>query len=481
MSNKALKNKVLSGLIWKFGERILAQGVSFIVSVILARMLTPDEYGIIAMVLVFISLADVFVNSGFATALIQKKDADETDFSTIFWCSLLCSFLIYSILFMCAPFIGDFYNNTSLVLIIRIFGLKVPLSVYNSIQHAYVSKYMMFKKFFFSTLFGTIISGIIGILCAYMKAGVWALVVQYLINTIVDTVILMVTVKWYPKFRFSKKSAKLLMNYGSKILLADLSGTFFGQFRNMVIGKVYKSSDLAHYNKGQQLPSLITNNISLSIMTVLFPALSNEGDDKEKVKQISRRFIRLLSYIMFPALTGLITIAEPLVCVLFTNKWISCVIYVKLFCIGSIIGLLSTTSIQIIKAIGRSDIVLWLEFIKKPVYIILLLIGVKINVVSIAVTMVIYELYGTVINMVYLKKIIGYCLLEQLKDILSAIILSFLMFYIVMFIKVEFIIIEIVLKIIVATFIYIFMSIIFNIEEFQYLKILLFKIIKKDK
>lgn len=230
MSNKALKNKVLSGLIWKFGERILAQGVSFIVSVILARMLTPDEYGIIAMVLVFISLADVFVNSGFATALIQKKDADETDFSTIFWCSLLCSFLIYSILFMCAPFIGDFYNNTSLVLIIRIFGLKVPLSVYNSIQHAYVSKYMMFKKFFFSTLFGTIISGIIGILCAYMKAGVWALVVQYLINTIVDTVILMVTVKWYPKFRFSKKSAKLLMNYGSKILLADLSGTFLDNF-----------------------------------------------------------------------------------------------------------------------------------------------------------------------------------------------------------------------------------------------------------
>lgn len=221
-----LKRKVFSGFIWKFSERMLAQLVSFIVSIVLARLLTPEDYGLVAMVLVFINIADVFVNSGFSTALIQDKNADDIDFSTLFYCSLLCSIVIYFILFLGAPGIAKFYSNTDLVFLIRIFSLKIPMSAYNSIQHAYISRHMLFKKFFFSTLFGTLLSGIAGITFAYMGAGVWALVAQYFTNTIVDTIILSITINWHPKMEFSFKRAKRLMNYGSKVMLADLSGTF---------------------------------------------------------------------------------------------------------------------------------------------------------------------------------------------------------------------------------------------------------------
>ena len=187
MAEANSKNKVLAGLFWKFGERILAQGVSFVVSVVLARLLAPSDYGIIAMVLIFITIADVFVSSGFATALIQKKDSDATDFSTMFYCSLAASIFIYVIVYAMAPFIASFYREPILKNVLRVFALRIPLSVYNTIQHAYVSRHMLFKRFFFSTLFGTLFSGIVGIVMAYMGAGVWALVAQYFTNTIIDS------------------------------------------------------------------------------------------------------------------------------------------------------------------------------------------------------------------------------------------------------------------------------------------------------
>ena len=185
-----LRKKTVSGIFWKFGERITAQLVSFIVSVVLARMLAPADYGMIAMVLIFITIADVFVSSGFATSLIQKKNSDELDYSTMFYCSLIVSIIIYIIIFISAPFIAKFYNNEFITILLRVFALRIPLSVYNTIQHAYVSSQMLFKRFFLSTLVGTIISGIVGIYLAYKNFGVWALVAQYFTNTIIDTLVL---------------------------------------------------------------------------------------------------------------------------------------------------------------------------------------------------------------------------------------------------------------------------------------------------
>lgn len=398
MNNGNLKNQVFSGLIWKFAERILAQGVSFIVSVVLARILMPSDYGIVALILVFINIANVFVTSGFSTALVQNKDANSVDFSTNFYCSLAMSILVYWILFAIAPFLSQFYEMPDLALILRVFALRIPLSAYSAIQHAYVERNMIFKRYFFSTLGGTLISGVVGIMMAYNGFGAWALIAQYFTNTIVDIFVLSITVPWHPEFLFSWKSAKSMMNYGWKILAADLSGTFFDQLRSLIVGKAYTSADLAFYNKGNQLPSLITTNISSSIMTVLFPAIANISDEKKRVKEMTRKAVKIMSYVMFPMLFGLAAVSKPLVNILFTSKWEAAIPFVQILSISSAISLIGGVSLQAIKAIGKSDIILKLEIYKKPIYVLLLVIGVKVSVKAVAGTMLMYSIYGNIVN-----------------------------------------------------------------------------------
>lgn len=421
------KQSVISGLAWKLSERILAQGVSFVVSIILARLLLPEHYGVVAMIIVFIDIANVFVVSGFKTALVQKKDADQTDFSTIFYCSLAASIIIYIVLFWAAPYIATFYSEPLLGPVLRVFALQLIIGSYSSIQHAYVERNMIFKKYFFSTLLGTISSGIVGIIMAYLGFGVWALIAQYFTNSIVDIIVLSITVSWRPQYKFSWKSAHELMSYGWKILAADLIGTFFDKLRSLTIGRVYTTTDLALYNRGQQIPSMITNNISTSVMSVLFPALSNEVNDIDKVKNIIRRAVKMMAYIMTPLLFGMAAVSEPLILVLLTDKWSQSIPYIQLMCVSSAISLIGTTSLQAIKAIGRSDVLLSLETVKKPVYFLLLIIGVKINVLAVAITMLIYSFYGTVLNSNQLRKLIRYSFKEQLEDLLPSMITSSIM------------------------------------------------------
>ena len=216
-----LKDQVIYGLFWKFGERIVAQGVSFIVSLVLARMLMPSQYGIVSLVLVFINLANVFVTNGLGESLIQKKNSNQEDFSTMFFCSLIFSLILYFLLFISAPYISKFYNNSELTIVIRVLSLQVPLSAVKTIQQAYVSKHMIFKKFFFSTIGGTLVSGCVGIGMAFYGYGVWALVAQYLTNSLIDTLILFLTVDWHPSFQFNYNSAKVLTSYGWKLVLSQ--------------------------------------------------------------------------------------------------------------------------------------------------------------------------------------------------------------------------------------------------------------------
>ena len=272
------KEKVLAGLFWTFGERILAQGVSFILSIILARILLPSEYGIIAMVMVFINIANVFTSTGFGEALVQKKDADELDFSTVFFCTLSLSIVIYIILFIGAPYIAEFYHTKEIILVLRILSIKIVLSSIATVQHAYVQKRMIFKKFFFSTLGGTVISGILGIVLAYSGFGVWALVFQYLTNTIIDILVLLKTVPWHPRLIFSVERAKQLMDFGWKLVFSNLINVVYNESRSLIIGRSYSSADLAYYNKGNQIPSLAITNIDTAIGNVVFPAMSAAED-----------------------------------------------------------------------------------------------------------------------------------------------------------------------------------------------------------
>lgn len=470
MSDKNTRNSVLGGMFWKFSERLLTQGASFLVSLILARLLSPDDHGLIALVQVFLNLAAVFISCGFSTALIQKKDADDTDFSTIFYCSLICSFVIYGVLFAIAPLVADFYSEPSLTKLLRIFALQVPLSVYNSIQVAYISRHMLFRKTFVSSMINAVLSGAVGIGMAMAGWGVWALVGQSMMNTLTNTVILMVMIPWRPKLLFSWSAAKKLMKFGSGVLGAELSAAFFLELRTLVVGQVFSTADLAYYNKGRQIPTLLTSNLSTTIMTVMFPAMANRSDDVLQVKQMTKRSIKVLSYILVPCMFGLSAVMEPMILLLYTEKWAQTIPFGQLLAVGLCVDIVGNLPLQTLKALGHSDVILKLEFWKKPVYVALLLIGVRFDVFTLAVLMVLYDFYSVAINMMQMKKFLPYGLGEQLRDLLPAYALGTVMLVLVYLIpSFDSLILTLAVKIAAGVVIYLAGSIVFRVESFQYL------------
>lgn len=466
-----IRDSVVSGFLWKFGERILAQGVTCLVTIVLARLLSPWDYGIVSMILIFINIAYVFVTSGFNSALVQNKNATPEDFSTNFYCSLGLSILVCLLFFAAAPFIAEFYSSPELELVLKVFSLWIPLSAFSAIQHAYVERHMIFKKYFFSTLFGTLISGVVGIAMAYKGYGVWALAAQYFTNTIIDILILYITISWRPRLQFSVASAKSMISYGWKVLAADLSTTLFNHLRPLVIGKSYTRADLAFYNTGDQIPGLISTNIGASIMTVLFPAIANVNDDLESVKLLTRRAMKTMAYAVFPMLWGLVVVSKPLICLFLTDKWTPAIPYMQISCLSAAIGLIGTVGLQAMKAIGRSDIVLRLEFYKKPFFILFLIIGVKINMMAVAVTMLLYTILATILNADPLRKEIGYSYTEQLQDLSVPTVLSSIMAILVWFLTklpIHYFWM-LVLQVITGGMIYLGLSYVFKVEAFHYL------------
>lgn len=472
MTNKqSEKSKVLKGFFWKFAERISSQGVSFILSVILARLLLPEEYGIIAMLQIFIVIANVFITSGFASSLIQKKDADNIDFSTMLWCSMSMSIFLYLVIFILAPYIASFYKLPQLTSVLRVYAISLILSGYNSIQNAWISRNMIFKKNFFSSLSGTIGAGILGIIMAYNGFGVWSLVTQSLSNIFINMIVLKSIIPWRPSFVFSKDSAKRLSNYGFRILLTNLLSTICNEIRQLLIGKFYSPADLAFYNRGKQIPHLFNTNIDNTINSVLFPALSNHSDNPEEVKKLTRKTIKTSSYILFFFMGLIFVIAEPLTELLLTEKWLPSVPYMKLMCISGMISSVSTANLQAIKAIGRSDVTLKLEFYKKPVFILMLIISVNISVYAVACTMPLYSLYAAYVNMNPNKKLLNYNILEQLNDYKPAFLLLIAMLlitYPVSFLQINKYILCL-LQILTCVSSYLVLSLIFKVSSLNYI------------
>lgn len=474
---------IISNVLWKFAERILAQLVSLLVSIVLARLLLPDDYGAISMVTVFITIANVFVTSGIPNALIQKKNADKLDFSSVFYFNFVFSIIIYVILFFSAPTIAYFYDNQILCPVIRVMGLRVIIASVNSVQHSYVSRHMMFKKYFWSTFFGTALSGIVGVAMAYMGFGVWALVAQYMTNTIVDTIVLFITVDWKPTLEFSMKRILIMLNFGWKILFEGLSSEAAAQVRNLVIGKVYTAGDLAFYTKGQQFPALIVNNISTSISSVLFPAISSEQDDKAAVLLLLRKSIRVSSYVVYPMLMGLAVIAQPFISILLTDKWIEAVPYMQVFCIlnAPTVGMIPRH--QALNGIGRSDIFMNEHIVGRIVSLILLACVYRISILAIVLSSIASTCILTVIIAYTSKKYNGYTYKDQLKDIMPSLMGCFIMGIFVYFILYLGMpnIVTLCLQIILGIAIYIFYSALLKLEEFKLIKNYLRLIFDKKK
>lgn len=423
-----MKNRrILSNFIWRFAERCAAQLVAFVVSIVLARILEPEAYGTIALLTVFIAILQVFVDSGLGNALIQKKDADDIDFSTVFYGNIAFCIVLYILLFLSAPLIAGFYDDQSLMPLVRVLGLTIVVSGVKNIQQAYVSRNMLFKKFFFSTLGGTVAAAIVGIIMAVQGYGAWALVTQQVVNVTVDTVILWSTVKWRPKRVFSLQRLKGLFSYGWKLLISSLLDIGYNNIYQLIIGKMYSSADLAYYNRGKQFPNIIVSNINSSIDSVLFPVMSNVQDRREDIKQMTRRSIKISVYIMAPIMIGLAVTADSIVKIILTDKWLGCVPYLRIFCVTYIFWPVHTANLNAIKAMGRSDLFLKLEVIKKVIGIILLMSAMWFGVQAMAYSLLISCAASQIINSWPNKKLLNYGYGEQLKDILPEIFVAVLM------------------------------------------------------
>lgn len=470
MVENNLRNKTMSGLFWRFLERCGAQGVNFIVQIVLARLIAPQLYGTIALVTVFTTILQIFVDSGMANALIQKKDADDVDFSSVFYFNMGVCVVLYLGMFIAAPYIAQFYKDSELVAVIRVMSLTLVISGIKNVQQAYVSRTMQFKRFFFATLGGTISAAVVGIAMAYKGYGVWALVAQDLVNKVIDTLVLWFTVKWRPKRCFSFKRLKGLISFGWKILASALIDTVYNNIRQLIIGKLYTTSDLGYYNRGKQLPYTVINNINTSIDSVLFPAMSSQQDDRNRVKTMTRRAIKTSSYIMWPIMIGLAFTSETVVDILLTNKWAQCVPYLRIFCISYAFYPIHTANLNAIKAMGRSDLFLKLEIIKKVVGIVVLLSTMWFGPLAMAYSLLFTSVISQIINSWPNKKLLNYCYLEQLKDIMPYILLSFVMgvcVYTVNYLKLNDIL-EFIIQVMLGAIVYIGGSRIFKFESFYY-------------
>ena len=421
------RNKVLSNLLWRFLERCGAQGVTFIVSLVLARLLDPAIYGTIAIVLVFTSILDVFVDSGLGNALIQKKDADDLDFSSVFFFNVCMCVVLYALIFLAAPLIASFYKKPELIALIRVMSLTVVVSGVKNIQHAYVSRNMLFKRFFYATLGGTISAAVVGIYMAYAGYGVWAIVAQHLLNVVMDTVILWATVRWRPKRMFSWERLRGLLFYGWKLLVSELLETVYTRLRQLIIGKLYTDEDLAFYNRGEQIPQFLTNNINTATNSVLFPAMAAEQDRTERVRSMTMRAITLSTYVIMPVMAGLAVCAEPIVRIILTEKWVPCVPFLQVFCIAYAFLPFHIANLNAVKAMGRSDLFLKMEILKKIVDLIILAIAMWFGPFVMALSLLAADVISQVINSWPNAKLIGYSYLKQLRDMFPNIALTLAM------------------------------------------------------
>ena len=421
------KNALLNNFVWRFAERCGAQLVTAIVSLLLARILMPEDYGTIALVTVFTNILQVFVDSGLGTALIQKKDADDLDFSSVFYFNFAVCLVLYLGMFIAAPFIAAFYKIPTLTPVVRVISLTIVISGVKGIQQAYVSRNMLFKRFFFATLGGTIFSAFLGLWLAYAGFGVWALVAQQLSNTAIDTMILWLTVRWRPRWMFSWQRLKGLLSYGWKLLASSLIDTVYGNLRSLLIGRVYTSADLAFYNQGEIAPNAVAVNVDASIDSVLFPAMSAAQDDMPMVKDMTRRAIKMSVYLIAPLMMAIAFCAEPLVRLVLTEKWLPCVPFLRIFCITYMFYPVHTANLNALKAMGRSDIYLKLEIIKKIVGLTLLFITYRISVMAMGYSLLVSSVLSQIINSWPNWKLLDYHYTEQLRDILPNILLAVFM------------------------------------------------------
>lgn len=465
-----MTHSISRSIFWKFLERFSVQGTQFLIQIILARMLNPEHYGALAIMMIFINLSNVIIQNGFSTSLIQNRNANDEDFSSVFWLLLGISTVVYCILYLSAPSMARYYNMPYLEKPFQVICLLLIPGALNSVQLAIIRREMDFKKEFKSNVVAIIISGLAGISCAYLNFGIWALVIQILLNNIIVCISMWHVIGWRPRLIFNIKKVKLLFSYGYKLVLAGLLDSLSNDLSAFIIGAKYNASSLGYYTRGKLFPSGIMGVLNSAVQSVMLPALSVLQDNRDEAKRLMRNSMMLTAFCVFPVMAILAGIAKPMVLLLLTEKWIECVPFLQIFCFSFAFWPIHTSNLQAINAMGRSDIFLKLEIYKKIMEWCCLTFAVYFfdTPLAIAGISIFTTLISCFINSCPNKYLLNYSYSEQMKDIAPYFIISLLIFSVLSLIHdvtAELAII-LLIKILGAVFFYIIISHIFGLKAY---------------
>lgn len=429
MIKRAENARIITGFGWAFAERISAQLISVILSIGLARIVAPEDYGVLAIVNVFVAIGDALVSGGFGVALVQSKETTHSDFDTIHALSLGVAAFLYGVLFIVSPLIAQFYALADLVLLVRVLGIRLFFSAINSVQYAYVQKHMAFRKTFIASTAGTVISGVIGIIMAAYGAGVWALVVQYLLQVVLTTFFMFFVLDWKPRFHWCFPTLRRMWKYGASVFLATAIDTLKENVRSLVIGKVYSSADLAFFNQGKRFPHLLSNDLVSSVGKVLLPVFSLSQDSKKDSLEILRVSVRLSSFAFLPLIFGLLGVADTFVLVFLTERWMPCVPYLRILSLAYATRPMSTIFKNSLLAVGRSDVNLVHEALTFALTTTLTFVAAVFyrDVRLVAWSYVIVSAIGTLLFSYYVTKEYSYSLLQIMQDYLPSFCVSSVM------------------------------------------------------
>lgn len=421
-----MAQSIISSLAFRSLERFGVKGMGLVVGIVLARLLNPSDFGQIAIVMVFINLAQIFIDGGLNTALIQNARTTRQDYSTVFYTSLGISLILIAILHITAPYIADFYQSQALIAPLRVFSWSLLVGAFNSVLIAKMQREMRFKQLMYCNMIATLLSGVIGIYCAYQAMGVWALVIYFFSSTIIAAIMMSVAMRWVPQWHYSIGRAKELFSFGSKMMVSGLLCGLYHDLRTLIIGKLYTPSDLGYYNRGDQFPSVIANSLDNAVQSVMFPVMSVKQNDVEDVKDLLRKTLTMSSLFITPLMMVLAAMSEPVIRLLLTEKWMPCVPYMQWLCVGYASLSWSSSNLVALKSIGRSDLYMKLEMIRRMVMLVILGISVLCfdSLLAIAIGMVMSSWLDYAITTLPIGRLLHYGLCEQLKDIYKIVVAS---------------------------------------------------------
>jgi teichuronic acid exporter len=413
-----LGEKALGGFFWTLTSNIGLKSVTLIVNIVLARLLVPEDFGLVAMLMIFFAVSQSFVESGFSQALIREKELTEKDKATTFYLNVIIAVVCYLLLWIAAPKIASFYNNEKLIALTRFMGLSIVFQSFYIVQQATLTHALNFKKITIVSLTASVLSSVIAVVMAYQNLGVWALAVKYVSFSLIAAILFYVVNPWYPRASFSRQSYHRLFGFGSKLLLSGLLDTFYQNIYNLIIGKYYSAATLGYYAQAKMYVDQATQTSTSTLQTVTYPILSQTKDDLERLRSSHKRIIMASSYIIFPMTIGLAVLAEPLIMTFVGEKWKGAIPLVQILCVSEILYHLHAINLNLLKVMGRSDLFLKLEVIKKINTTIAILIGIKFGLWGLLIGSVVNSYVALFINMYYTHRLVQYSYREQIADLL---------------------------------------------------------------